>query len=186
MIGNEIVLKKDLSTEDFNTIKKALIIKNPKFQNSERYNSWKLSETPEYIQFFKEERDRLLLPRNTLKTLAIDAPSEVFCSEGQDAEIKFFGSLRDYQEEFTETVDFTEDDMIWNVPAGHGKTILTLWHLAKVKKKAIIFVNTNFLVKQWFNRIRDFSQEKALCLSSKINNLSTIEDSNIIITTIQT
>jgi superfamily II DNA or RNA helicase len=41
------------------------------------------------------------------------------------------------------------------IPTGYGKTVTALWLIVKLKYKALVLVNSNMLLKQWINRIKN-------------------------------
>lgn len=54
------------------------------------------------------------------------------------------------------------------MPCGHGKTVLALYLAAKIQRKMLVLVTTNYLAKQWQERAKEFCGEDATILSSKI------------------
>ena len=86
--------------------------------------------------------------------------------DGDDIDLKFNGSLRDYQE----NVVSVYKDCIYNkespkyngwgglleIPCGRGKTVIALNIIAQLQKKTLVIVHKNFLVTQWVERIEQF------------------------------
>jgi len=85
--------------------------------------------------------------------------------KGLDIDLEFNGSLRSTQEEPVKLfLDSCEEGHlsekskggIISLACGGGKTIISLYILAKLKKKTLIIVHKEFLINQWKERIGQF------------------------------
>jgi len=185
MRGCQIIKKQDLSLEQIKKIKLALSIKNQKWITAKRFQTYGKIYEPEFINYYSEYADEILVPRNTVEQLELDVPFKLIVGKDYEAKINFYNTLRDYQLPFVKQIDFNLFDMIFNVPAGHGKTVLALWYMAKVKQRTIIFVNTEYLKRQWQLRGSEFCKETIIDIDSKfLKNGSRITE-NIYIITLQ-
>jgi superfamily II DNA or RNA helicase len=154
------------------------------------YSIYKSCLTPKIIEFIKKE----LTVKPTLQNSYVEAKSFPIYQEsekkiyvprywgiamfghpkmlkipyGENINVKFEGSLRDYQtnvlNEYLKAIDFgiSDDKNKGNGSAlielwtGAGKTVLGLKIIEVLKKKTIIFVHKTFLKIQWIERIQQY------------------------------
>jgi superfamily II DNA or RNA helicase len=88
-------------------------------------------------------------------------PKKCAISEGDDIDLEFNGTLRDYQEpvvkKFLERVsNGTGGGGLLELPCGFGKTSISLYILSQLKKKTFVIVHKEFLLNQWVERIQQF------------------------------
>ena len=89
-------------------------------------------------------------------------PEESRISQGEDIDIKFNGSLRDYQEVVINSYmnKISEDAFggggLLDLAPGQGKTVCALNIISRVGKKALIIVHKSFLTNQWIERIQQY------------------------------
>ena len=155
-----ILRKEGLPFNDIKKIKKDLLV-SPAVNSS--YGA-KACSFPIYMESTK----KIYLPLH----YGIDKfgkADNVTISKGTDINIEFSGTLRDKQkpayESFInqcalgeENLDFSykSNGGIISLPCGYGKTILSLYLIWKLKKKALVIVHKEFLVNQWKERIEEF------------------------------
>lgn len=94
------------------------------------------------------------------------SPKKCTISEGDDIDLEFNGSLRDYQEpvvnKFIEAVTKPHDNGLCfgggllELPCAWGKTSGSLYILSQLKKKTLVIVHKEFLLNQWVERIQQF------------------------------
>jgi superfamily II DNA or RNA helicase len=89
------------------------------------------------------------------------APKKCAISEGDDINLEFNGTLRDYQEpvvnKYLERVsNDTGGGGLLELPCGFGKTSISLYILSQLKKKTLVIVHKEFLLNQWVERIQQF------------------------------
>jgi superfamily II DNA or RNA helicase len=180
--------------ENYNDLSQ--VIENIKKNNMQSYlgakgySIYKSCLTPKIIEFIKKE----LTVKPTLQNSYVEAKSFPIYQEsekkiyvprywgiamfghpkmlkipyGENINVKFEGSLRDYQtnvlNEYLKAIDFgiSDDKNKGNGSAlielwtGAGKTVLGLKIIEVLKKKTIIFVHKTFLKNQWIERIQQY------------------------------
>ena len=79
--------------------------------------------------------------------------------EGDDIDVEFAGELRENQlqplKKTMETLHKTGGGLL-SLHCGAGKTVLSLYIIAQLKKKTLVVVNQEFLMDQWIERIKQF------------------------------
>ena len=84
--------------------------------------------------------------------------------EGDDIDVSFVGTLRDYQIEVvdaykkstaTSTSSGAQGGLV-NLPCGYGKTTVALNIVSVMRKKTLIIVHKEFLLNQWVERINQY------------------------------
>lgn len=146
-IPNGVIPEKDLAK-----IKAELTLKNPEYSSAARFTKWKSSiSVPEFSTHYEETEHGLHVPRNININLYTSSLYSIIDNTvlGIKANIVFKGSLRKYQSIFFSELDFSQDDHIFAMPCGHGKTVSAIYYSAQVNRKTIILVPTNYLQKQW-------------------------------------
>ena len=121
--------------------------------------------------------------------------SDISC--GEDIEVNFTKSLREYQ---TNIVDiymnyvnqplYNNNDSynayggILEVPCGRGKTVMALKIISLIQKKTLIIVHKEFLMNQWIERIEEFIPDASV---GKIQGpVFDVENKDIVIGMLQT
>ena len=115
-------------------------------------------------------------------------PKQYKLPEGDDINVEFAGTLRDYQEPVVnkfithcETVKYGGG--LLELPCAWGKTSAALYVLSKLKKKTIVIVHKEFLMNQWIERIQQFLPTARV---GKIQGkIIDIEDKDIVIGMLQ-
>ena len=150
---------------------------------------------------YRENDNKFYLPRfYGNERYGIPNKSEIPC--GTDIELRFTGSLRDYQTHIIQVYlnhvrgrgedkdgDRGEDGYnggggILEVPCGRGKTVMALNIVSQIKKKTLILVHKEFLMNQWIERIGEFLPSARV---GKIQgNKCEIDGNEIVIGMIQT
>lgn len=186
MYNGLLKVPEDALTEDeLERIKAELTIINPVYESKLRHSKWKPREEEKYLYFWHYKNNHYYFPRNILKALNISC-SDVQTNKkpGEFADIIFSPKLRDYQKQFLNQVGINTwiYDKIFEVPCGHGKTIIALYLASIFKKKTLVLVTTNYLAKQWQQRAKEFCGEEARLLNSKlsITKLSTLPNISIV------
>jgi superfamily II DNA or RNA helicase len=107
---------------------------------------------------YRESRLKFYLPRHYgINTYG--EPDDVKLSDGIDIDIQFKGELRDYQKPIVATYVKKAKEIgggLLEVPCGFGKTIMALRIISHLKKKTIVIVHKEFLLRQWVDRIKEF------------------------------
>jgi len=81
--------------------------------------------------------------------------------QGQDINLTFNGTLRDYQspvvDKFIKYVNQSNvSGGLLELPCAWGKTSASLYILSQLKKKTLVIVHKEFLMNQWIERIHQF------------------------------
>jgi superfamily II DNA or RNA helicase len=181
------------------------------------YSIYKLCLTPKVIDFIKSEltvkpmlqnsyaeaksfpiyqesEKKIYVPRHWGIAM-FGYPKMVKIPFGENINLKFEGSLRDYQtnvlNEYLKAIEFgiADDKNKGNGSAlielwtGAGKTVLGLKIIEVLKKKTIIFVHKTFLKNQWIERIQQYLPNARIG-SIQGQNID-IEDKDIVLAMIQ-
>jgi superfamily II DNA or RNA helicase len=154
------ISKSELTTEQIDTIKRELMVKpyTPGIT---------LKDTSEF-PVYRESAQKLYVPRY-YGIEKFGAPASIKIPEGDDIALTFAGDLRDYQkpvvDAYMKHVLSDSKSSGSNVSGGgglldlycaFGKTSLTLYIVAALKKKTMVILHKEFLLNQWVERIGFF------------------------------
>ena len=136
-------LKKEfLSVQEQNLIRKELTVKPFVPKTS--------LQKPSSFPIYRESKNKLYVPRY----YGIETYGEPECiklNKGKDININFNGELRDYQNpivtEFMKSAK--KGGGLLELHTGAGKTVIGLKILSNLKKKTLIVVHKEFLLRQW-------------------------------------
>jgi len=110
---------------------------------------------------FKENENKIYIPRY-YGLERFGAPEVFSIPEGANINLEFTVPLRPIQEpivsEYLE-IARTEGGGIISLSCGGGKTVLGLYIISKLGKKALIVAHKEFLINQWIERIQEFLPE---------------------------
>jgi len=145
------ILKKSISTEVINLIKKELNIL-PKITSDFAI------EKNEPFDIFAETTDKLYIPKfyglkKFTKVINTVKPTNPL-------DLKFKGELRDYQKDIVNIVlpKIKKDaGGLLSVPTGRGKTVLGIYLATILKGRTLIVVHKEFLMNQWIERIKQYT-----------------------------
>ncbi len=113
---------------------------------------------PESFPIYRESKKKFYIPR----FYGIDTygdPEATNLSDGEDINIEFNGDLRDFQKPIVNAYlnhAKKKGSGLLEIHTGAGKTVMGLWCLAALKKKTLIIVHKEFLLRQWIERIEQF------------------------------
>ena len=143
------LLKENYSQKELNDIRRDLTVKP--FVNKQ----FSAPATP--FSVFLESKKKLYIPRYYgIEKFGLPAINKL---KGSKIKLKFNSSLREKQipvaEKFIKSAKEIGGGII-SVPCGFGKTVLALYILCQLKKKAIVIVHKEFLMDQWKERIEYF------------------------------
>jgi superfamily II DNA or RNA helicase len=147
------ISKKDLTLDQINKMKADLTVKP--FVHGSPNNA---SQQPTF-PVYRESALKMYLP-HYYGVEKFGPPKEYKISPGQDIDLTFKGSLRDYQEPVVKK--YLDHVSAWNggglleLPCAWGKTSASLYILSQIKKKTIVIVHKEFLMNQWIERISQF------------------------------
>lgn len=144
------ILKSELTIKEQEDIRNDLMAKPFVPKNS--------INQPKLFPIYRESPKKFYVPRfYGIKNYGY--PDDVKISEGENINIKFNGSLRDFQVPVVEKfVKHTKENGcgLLELYCGYGKTVLALNIISRLKKKTIVIVHKEFLLNQWVERIEQF------------------------------
>ena len=163
-----------------------LTLPNPDYNNIRRFGhskfSYRYSKIPKELVFLRKisGTETYLLPRYYFSS---EVKSEHIGRKLSD-DVSFTGTLRDYQQEFIdsnkENFSGKKTGILLEAQAGSGKTVLGIYISLMLGRQTIVFVPTYYLAKQWLDRINQFTNAKAIIVSSKDTDIPTDSDFTII------
>lgn len=161
LVDSQITIaKKDLDPVVIEQIFSALRIPNPDkaLAKREKIGGWWLM--PDNIVLYKEDDERIILPRGFANQLiqglrdGVEWLDRMTISKDVD-----YGSvpvaIRDYQE-FAVSEMMRKTQGLWQSPPGSGKTVTVLELIRRLQQKSIVIVNNANIAEQWRQRSRDF------------------------------
>lgn len=171
-----VILKKDIS----DTVKSKIV----NDLTVEPYIPKSIVKTHPY-PIYRESVNKYYLPRfYGIQTFGDNY--EIKISEGNDIDIHFTGSLRDYQETIVNKYVSYVGNIgggLLEIDTGLGKTVIALNIISRIKKKTLIIVHKEFLMNQWIERIGEFLPNTRI---GKIQGKTIdIEDKDVVIAMLQ-
>ena len=144
--------KNEISIEQQKQIKKDLTIKP--FVMGSPMNDAKV------FPAYRESSNKLYLP-HYYGIANLGPPKEYKIPEGDDINLVFNGTLRDYQEPVVNKfVKHCQDAKygggLLELYCAWGKTSASLYIITQLKKKTMVIVHKEFLMNQWIERIQQF------------------------------
>ena len=145
------LIKGNYSNAELNNIRRELTVKP--FVNKQ------FSAEASPFSVFLESKKKLYIPKHYgIEKFGLPETNKSK-DLGKDIKLNFGSSLRPKQvpvaEKFLQVANEKGGGII-SVPCGFGKTVLALYILCQLKKKAIVIVHKEFLMDQWIERINDF------------------------------
>ena len=107
---------------------------------------------------YRESTQKIYVPR-FFGSEHFGPPKQFKIPEGEDIDVPFVGSLRDYQQEVVQAyvnVSETCSGGLATLGCGMGKTVIGLNIVSVMKKKTLIIVHKEFLLNQWVERIQQY------------------------------
>lgn len=155
-----------------------LTINNPAYEEAKRFGGIYAEVPDKYLTFsyFSEEVEgNVLLPRNFHRVhpeLFVNPIAVTYkCFEGRRIATKTFKPKftasfegeRKYQQDFIDGVDFEKErDVLYEVPCGHGKTILGLHNIITRGVASFVLVPTYQIAEQWLHTVKTYSNLNAM------------------------
>ena len=148
-----VIYKKYLTEEQLDKLKKVLTIK-PFISNDFTKKDFK-------IKNYLENKFKIYIPKH-FGISKFGLPEINKLNEGEDINVEFEGNLRQDQLIYVNKILFLCNDPkerggILCLKTGQGKTVIGIYLLCKLAKKALIVVHKSFLIEQWKERISQFA-----------------------------
>ena len=116
---------------------------------------------------YRENAKKIYIPRfYGIERYGLPNRSEI--TQGEDINVEFPKSLRDYQDKIVDVYmnhvkkpicvgsEKIGNGGILEVPCGRGKTVMALKIISLIQKKTLIIVHKEFLMNQWIDRAAEF------------------------------
>lgn len=174
------ISKDSLSVDDLQTIKEDLTVMP--------YVPEDFAQSrPEPFKLYQESSTKIYVPKYYgLKKFG--RPDVNKLPLGNDINVEFKGTLRDYQlEPVRKFMDAANDPRkmggLINVYCGYGKTTLAIDIMCRLAKKTLIICHKDFLLQQWKERIEQFAPSARIGLiKAKIID---VEDKDVVLASLQ-
>lgn len=146
------ILKSELSNYQQHFIRNELTVK-PFIQGSP-------IATNTTFPAYRESNNKFYVPRYFGQE-QFGMPKQIKIAKGDDINIQFNGTLRDYQipviDKYINYIKSVEQGGgLLDLPCAWGKTSAALYIVSQLKKKTIVIVHKEFLMNQWIERIQQF------------------------------
>lgn len=142
-------------------------------------------QKPSSFPIYRESPKKIYLPKY-YGYEEYGEPEEIRLKDGVDINIEFNGELRDFQKPIVEAYLKSARERgggLLEIHTGAGKTVMGLNIIAQLKKKTLIIVHKDFLLRQWIERIEQFlPNAKVGKIQGKIID---VEDKDIVIGMLQ-
>jgi len=173
------LLKCELTPEQQHAIKTELTVK----PQTHGFNNVNQPTFPVY----RESINKIYVP-HYYGISQFGVPLTYKISEGRDIDLKFNGTLRDYQEPVVcKFINYVKQHNVGGglleLPCAWGKTSASLYILGQLKKKTLVIVHKEFLMNQWIERIHQFLPDATI---GKIQGqIIDVENKDIVLCMIQ-
>ncbi len=163
ILGNQISISKgELPFAAESYIKKGLTLKNPKFEQIEKYSRWNYNAEPEFLTYYQEKDGSLILPRGYMARLigcleynSLDYRIQDETLKLPEVDLSFTGNLHPFQSTAVNAV-LSRRYGVLESPTGSGKTVMSLNIISQRKQPALVVVHTKELLYQWRDRATHF------------------------------
>ena len=153
-LGNKgyTIHKAELTPIQIKTLKEMLTIKP--------YVPGAPVQTQSSFPVYRESSNKLYIPRYFGEEY-LGPPKEIKITEGENTDLFFQGTLRDYQEPVVgQFLNYVSQQPslggLLELPCAWGKTSASLYICSQLKKKTLVIVHKEFLMNQWVERIQQF------------------------------
>lgn len=179
----------EATVDDFINVDRSeqlLVVRNPAYSYNRRFGKRIDHSIPEFLTYFTREGDRVRVPRNFPREEfiigAFDDAVITYSEGGRKTDVKFKGTLREYQKKFIDGLKLDKhNDLLLEMPTGHGKS-LTGTYIAMLRKTpTLILVPTNFLARQFQSSISTHFDAKVKLFSSKDKEIELDYDEDFVI-----
>lgn len=161
-VSNEIVF--DQLPDDLRErIASTLTISNPERQNAQNQKIPGWWRIPEHIKLYTQQAGLMTVPRGVFSDLmGLFSHMGLLDVSCKDSTISFPAAIPEFRVDLrthqTLAVDkITEGKTgIYEAPPGSGKTVTTLFAMARTQQRSIVIVNTTNIASQWADRCETF------------------------------
>jgi len=158
-----VIEKNKFSDNDINWIKSDLTVRP--------YSNFMKKES---FRVYLEDDDYLCMPKHyALEKFSIPCIVDNNCGYNINGTFKI--ELREEQKKIIDIIleaYHKNGGGILCLPCGFGKTIIALYFITLLQKKTLIIVHRNFLIKHWYDKIKEIIQN----VNVKIISSSTVKD----------
>ena len=143
-------------------------------------------EDTQKFTIFKENENKLYIPRY-YGIAKFGVPATIELPEGDDINVVFEGGLRPIQEPIVAKVLEvlrTHGGGTIAVNPAMGKTVMAIYLICQLKKKALIVCHKDFLISQWIERIGQFAPTARIGVIKGTKCIT--HDKDIVVASIQT
>ncbi len=161
-------------------------IRSHLFRRQKNYNS------PDFttMKFFLESPKFLTIPRFFPLHKYINEPIKIIDNTHVGEDIIIEHNIIPRNDTQRKTIEYmlNNNNGIIKLNPGMGKTVISIYVIAELKKKTLILVHRDGLVKQWLQRLKEFTNinEDNISILTSSNFEKQLLDSSIIIATAQT
>jgi superfamily II DNA or RNA helicase len=146
------LFKNEISVEQQNKIKSDLMVKP--------YTPGSPVQTANVFPAYRESGNKIYVPRYYGEE-HFGLPKEYKISEGEDINLEFKGTLRDYQMEvvnsyINKVTKYQSAGGLIEIGCGKGKTVCALNIVSQLRKKTLVIVHKEFLMNQWIERANQY------------------------------
>tara|TARA_B100000963_G_scaffold362057_1_gene402880 strand:+ start:4963 stop:6453 length:1491 start_codon:yes stop_codon:yes gene_type:complete len=144
------IFKDNLEIQEQELIRKELTISPYVPKNS--------LQKPISFPIYRESPKKIYVPRYYgIETYG--EPEKNLLNDGDNINLEFKGELRDFQKPIVSSylkAAYKKGGGLLEIHTGAGKTVMGLNIIAQLKKKTLIIVHKEFLLRQWVERIEQF------------------------------
>lgn len=154
------------------------------------YNTMTNTNEDAGFDVYIESSKKIYIPKHYgLQRFGIPESVKTYEGENMKEDVSFVGFLRENQMEPVQTyLKYANDPLhmggILQLPPGWGKTVMALYIATYLRKKTIVIVHKNFLLKQWQERIQQYVSNVTIGIIQQ-NNI-VVEDCDIVLGSLQT
>ena len=145
---------------DISNFKDRLTVTNPEYLTFSRFKDARYSKAPEeflyFYKIYKYGKTTIMeVPRNFIE------PDYDTCEDIRVGVKKHFGDFksifRDYQKEYyLKLLASKSNDIVMQMPCGHGKCFMALWRASYLGLATIVVVPNMYLANQWLSEVKVF------------------------------
>lgn len=169
------VPKKELTKEKLLELTSDLLV-TPK-----EYDEFKKNDDKDpSFKVYNEDDEYLYIPKYYgIKHYGEPKQNELY--KGRKIDIKFNGSLREYQEPIANLIQNSFSTIgggIVSLPCGRGKTVVAIEAIVRLGVKTLVIAHKDFLIRQWIRQIKRWTNAKVGVIQRDVVD---IDDKDIVV-----